>query len=342
MDSSIATSSIVTESCLSSEASQPSNPIKLLEVSLISAEDLPSVSKSMQTYAVTWINHNRKRTTQTDPHGHKNPEWTEKFIFRLNKDKMENATLTTEIYTISWFRDVLVGTVCVPLTELIAPLLTNRSMHFVTLQIRRPSGAPQGKLNIGVALLDSTMRSMTMSLNDISQHNFEHYEEDIETKKLKEKIHQWRSMSSGSSNLNHDEQSTAHEGSVICSDIGPSVSVVAAEGVMRLPPPPPLDGDDTASSILEVMTIEEAKARGYTVVEKERWRKGGSSAAAAADSSDVSTTSSRRSARRKSDGGLFSCIAYGIEFTIVCGSSKIPSNRKSGSRRKKTSEINSA
>lgn len=351
MDSSIVTStsasssSTVTESCLSAETSQSSNQIKLLEISLISAEDLASVSKSMQTYAVTWVNPNRKRTTQSDPHGNKNPEWTEKFIFRLNKDQMDNATLTTEIYTISWFRDVLVGTVRVPLTELIAPFLQNgtaKNMHFVTLQVRRPSGAPQGKLNMGVALLDSTMRSMTINNNNnntTSEINFPPQNfEDMESKKLKEKIHLWRSMSTGSSHLNNDEQRfSAHEGSVVCSDIGPSASMVAGEGVIRLPLPPRDDCDDAASSIIEVMTIEEAKARGYTVVAKE---KGGSEVDD--ETSMVSATSSRRSARRKSDGGLFSCFAYGVGFTVVCGNSKVPSNRVKGSRRRKPSEVNSA
>ena len=336
-----ASSTVVTESCLSSDSSQSSNQIKLLEISLISAEDLPSVSKSMQTYAVTWVNPNRRRTTQTDTHGHKNPEWTEKFIFRLNKDEMGNATLTTEIYTLSWFRDVLVGTVHVPVNELITPLLLrDRHMHFVTLQVRRPSGAPHGKLNMGVALLDNTMRTTTINNNNSFKNKiFPQGEEDIESKKLKEKIHLWRSSSTGSSNLttgDDHQRFSANEGSVICSDIGPSASMVAGEGVIRLPPPQHEDGDDTASSILEVMTIEEAKARGYTVVAKER---GGGD-----ESSSELTTSSRRSAaRRKSDGGLFSCFAYGIEFTVVCGSSKVPSNKKKGSKRKnyKASEVNS-
>ncbi|CAH9087784.1 unnamed protein product, partial [Cuscuta europaea] len=35
-------------------------------------------------------------------------------------------------------------------------------MRFVALQVRRPSGRPQGILNIGVALLDSSMRSMPL------------------------------------------------------------------------------------------------------------------------------------------------------------------------------------
>lgn len=341
-----ASSTVVTESCLTADSSQSSNQIKLLEISLISAEDLASVSKSMQTYAVTWVNPGRKRTTQTDTHGHKNPEWTEKFIFRLNKDQMENATLTTEIYTVSWFRDVLVGTVHVPVKELITPLLLqNRHMHFVTLQVRRPSGAPQGKVNMGVALLDSTMRTTTININnDNNNSTFVHgekfnEEEDIESKKLKEKIHLWRSSSTGSSNLttgDDHQRISAHEGSEICSDIGPSASVVAAEGAIRLARQHD-DTDDTASSILEVMTIEEAKARGYTVIAKERGDGEESS------SSELTTSSRKSAARRKSDGGLFSCFAYGIEFTVVCGSNKPPTNKKKGSKSKnyKASEVNS-
>ncbi|KAL0403425.1 UNVERIFIED_CONTAM: hypothetical protein Sradi_1983300 [Sesamum radiatum] len=145
-------------------------------------------------------------------------------------------------------------------------------------------------------------------------------------------------------------------GSELCSDIGPSASIVAAEVAKKLQPPPDLtypsasntkearlqgDHQETGSSILEELTIEEAKAKGYRVASKERSRRTGGD-----NESELSIVTSGRSRRNPPDGGLFSCFgnAYGIEFTIVCGASKnANSNKNSSSKRKKPpSKANSA
>lgn len=61
----------------------PSNNSHILEISLISAQDLAPVSKSLRTYALTWINPNRKRSTKVDDEGHNNPTWNDKFSFKV-------------------------------------------------------------------------------------------------------------------------------------------------------------------------------------------------------------------------------------------------------------------
>ncbi|KAL1535297.1 hypothetical protein AAHA92_28096 [Salvia divinorum] len=148
----------------------PSKTHQLLEINIISAQDLELVSKSMKTYAMAWMNPKRKLTSRVDEDGRNNPTWNEKFVFRVEEEflKQDTSAVMIEIYSNNWFRDTLVGTVRCLVGNLIPQ--TGRShngqpyigMRFVALQIRRPSGRPQGILNIGVALLDSSMRSMPL------------------------------------------------------------------------------------------------------------------------------------------------------------------------------------
>ncbi|KAL0358721.1 UNVERIFIED_CONTAM: hypothetical protein Sangu_0721500 [Sesamum angustifolium] len=198
-----------------------------------------------------------------------------------------------------------------------------------------------------------------------------------EKRELNAKIHLWRSLSAGSEINNEDfpvKPGSIYNGSMVngslcngsieygselCSDIGPSASIVAAEVAKKLQPPPDLmypsaintkeaklqgDHQETGSSILEELTIEEAKAKGYRVASKDRSRRPGGDRDG--NESELSIVASGRSRRNPPDGGLFSCFgnAYGIEFTIVCGASKnANSNKSSSSKRKKPpSKANSA
>lgn len=148
------------------------NPFQLLELNIISAQDLASVMHSMHTYAVAWVHPDRKLSTGVDTNGLTNPTWNDKFVFRVDDDFLESDTsaIMVEIYAVHWFKDVKVGSVRV-LIDNVVPVLPNSQrfhhqryigMEFVALQVRRPSGRPQGMLNIGVAVLDSSMRSMPL------------------------------------------------------------------------------------------------------------------------------------------------------------------------------------
>ncbi|XP_059290388.1 uncharacterized protein LOC132043943 [Lycium ferocissimum] len=144
-------------------------PFQLLEINVISAQDLEPLSKKMKTYAAAWIHPTRKLATGVDVEGGNNPTWNDKFVFRVDEEflRQDNSAVHIEIYSVHWFRDSLVGTVRVLVGNLIPPIRTHHRTHhlgmrFVALQVRRPSGRPQGILNIGVALLDGSMRSMPL------------------------------------------------------------------------------------------------------------------------------------------------------------------------------------
>lgn len=145
-------------------------PFQLLELNVISAQDLAPVSRSMRTYAIAWVHPDRKLSTRVDTQGHNNPTWNDKFVFRVDEDFLHEDTsaVMIEIYALHWFKDVHVGTIRVLVGNLIpTPVRPHHhhpqlGMRFVALQVRRPSGRPQGILNIGVALLHSSMRSMPL------------------------------------------------------------------------------------------------------------------------------------------------------------------------------------
>ncbi|XP_002528347.2 uncharacterized protein LOC8265724 [Ricinus communis] len=150
-----------------------SPPFQLLELNVISGQDLAQVSRKMRTYAVAWVHPDRKLSTRVDAQGHNNPTWNDKFVFRVDDEFLygETSAIMIEIYALHWFRDVHVGTVRVIVGNLIPPAQLYRQhqqhhvqlgMRFVALQVRRHSGRPQGILNIGVALLDTSMRSMPL------------------------------------------------------------------------------------------------------------------------------------------------------------------------------------
>ncbi|RAL43693.1 hypothetical protein DM860_014194 [Cuscuta australis] len=326
---------------------QPPPSHRILEICLISARDLSPVSKPLRTYALIWIHPNRKRSTGIDQDGHTSPAWNDKFSFRVNDDFLcsDHSAVHVEIYTSSWFRDALVGTVRVAMSNLITPMAVN-GQRFIALQVRRPSGNHQGILNLAVSLinpmifsnsnrgdmLDLKTKRIGLSVPDCDDVD---EDEDEEKQKLNAKIQQWRAMSEGLSDVNVDfpgkpgsmvngsvcNGSMVNYGSEVCSDIGPSASIVAAEILRKsqlspVPPkePPPArrgkarceDGEE--SLILEDMTAEEAAAKGMNTVSVERWRTAGPGKAVA------------KPGGQEKDGAI-KCFAnaYGFEFTIVCG-----------------------
>ncbi|KVI08116.1 uncharacterized protein LOC112503056 [Cynara cardunculus var. scolymus] len=147
----------------------PAKPHQLLEITIMSAQDLQPVARKMKTYATTWLHDNHKLSTRIDNKGGNNPTWNDKFVFRVDDEflRCEASTLTVEIYSTHWFRDSLIGTVRVLVGNLVPPSQSfkppyNGGMRCVALQVRRPSGRTQGVLNIGVAVLDSSMRSLPL------------------------------------------------------------------------------------------------------------------------------------------------------------------------------------
>lgn len=194
------------------------------------------MSRSMKAYAVAWVHPNRKLSTRVDANGRNNPTWNDKFVFRVDDEFLANDTsaVMIEIYALHWFRDIHVGTVRVLVGNLIPPPPTRShqqqhhvqlGMRFVALQVRRPSGRPQGILNIGVALLDSSMRSMPLCTQLSSALGYRHLmgEEDV--------FH----TSNNQSNVSNNQQLSLLLKPELRRTKSDSSSLVGAENVVRKP-----------------------------------------------------------------------------------------------------------
>ncbi|XP_059669644.1 uncharacterized protein LOC132314883 [Cornus florida] len=359
-------------------------PFQLLEITLISAQDLAHVSKSMRTYAMAWVEPDRKFTTRPGQQGHANPTWNDKFVLKVDDQFLtsDNSAVMVEIYTTSWLRHTLVGTVRVLINNLIPPStrsINNTSTRFVGLQIRRPSGTPQGILYLGVSILDT--RNMKLACSSVGfceiknrdsvqpgdkaeeKNNNEGVKEDNDKKEeeekkeeMNEKVQLWRSRSVGSEedfpvkpDLVYNEStvngsvcnSSMVNESELSSDVGPSASIVAAEIAKGSYPQQQKQlaeakagADETGSSIVEDLTVEEATAKGYKLKNESKRNERHST-----DDHDLIVAKSNRGhPRRHSDGGgLFSCFgnAYGFEFTIVCGAPYSNNNNNNKNKKKR-------
>ncbi|KAB1221638.1 hypothetical protein CJ030_MR2G024053 [Morella rubra] len=158
--------SVITTSSMVSPA------FHILEINLVSARDLEPVSQSMQTYAVAGLHAERKLLSRVDQDGDANPKWNEKFQFGVEEEFLHSGTsaITIPIYATSWMQDIIVGTVRVLLSDLLLPSSCDEGksrMRLVALQVHDPSGRPRGTLNLGVTLLDRSLRSMGIT-SDLS------------------------------------------------------------------------------------------------------------------------------------------------------------------------------
>ncbi|KAK7356465.1 hypothetical protein VNO80_15737 [Phaseolus coccineus] len=163
--------------------SQIMPPFQLLELNVISAQDLAPVSRNMRTYAVSWVHPDRKLSTRVDTQGQTHPTWNDKFVFRVDDDFLcsDTSAIMIEIYALHWFKDIHVGTVRVLIGNLAPPpsrpshsTRTPLGTRFAAVQVRRPSGRPQGILNIGFTVLDGSMHSMPLYTHNASAVGYRH------------------------------------------------------------------------------------------------------------------------------------------------------------------------
>ncbi|XVE90027.1 hypothetical protein DITRI_Ditri20bG0043500 [Diplodiscus trichospermus] len=332
----------------------PPTHSRILEINLICAEDVAPVSKNMKTYAVTWVQPDRKLATGVDQTGRTDPTWNEKLTFVVD-DKFlnsEDATIVVEIYAAAWVKDALIGYVNVFLKDIFHlrsiadDKINNSTSRTVTLQIRRPSGRPQGILKMEVALLDGNMRTLPQ-LEDhkprTTSKRIENYQDNNESQNDKinsnAKISRSRSDRTDST-MEDNSGKTPDMGSIVCgspvkgngsmvngdslcsSDVGPSASVVAAAIAKGLYKPPVNH---------QAQSTESSKIREWTEKEKEedlerkleRWRSEIPSPSKAYRKGKSSK--GRRSKGKNGDGTkLFSCFgnAFGLEISITCGGGK--------------------
>jgi len=272
-------------------------------------------------------------TSRVDLKGNNSPEWNDKFVFKVTPEFLSSgtATVSIEIYAESWIRDAIVGLVQVPACSII-PANPNKSnaKRAVALQVRRPSGRPQGILNIAVSILDGTNRSTPLSgigFDDRPQTRPEQTEPCTTLRRVKSE----RSCSALDEEVrprftcNWPGSDAPAGGSMCNSDVGPSPSVVAAAMAKGLYIPPPKNRagsgkDDAESSILQ-WADEESEDGIMTKIEQ--WKTELNRAPALSYDGGGGRERRRHQHRRtKTDGSrLFRCFgkAYGFEFTIVCG-----------------------
>ncbi|KAH6784260.1 hypothetical protein C2S52_009219 [Perilla frutescens var. hirtella] len=347
-------------------------PFQLLELSLISAQDLAlgskDHSKNLKTYAVTWISPDRKLRTGTDQKGGNNPHWNQKFLFRVEDYQMdsESDSVMIEIYAVGWLKDTIIGSVSVLIRDLIPPSV-RRERRVVALQVRRQSGRPQGILSMGVAVLDNTIKSMplctvltgsTVGFQDICGGGKKGKGNGNQAIRLNRTMSDQTSLSRrpgegkrkrNNSICNGSTLTGVGGGSVVnpgfdggygggggggsmlngslCSDLGPSPSVVAiaiSHGLYPLhegPPPNP------GSSVLEDWTVEAGSSVVEVQMKMEQWRldrhQGYQKLGNGKKRQKKRNHRRRRTEEYGGDGDRrFSCFgnACGCEFTVVFGS----------------------
>ncbi|XP_058183294.1 uncharacterized protein LOC131301135 isoform X2 [Rhododendron vialii] len=320
---------------------------KLLEINILSAQDLAPVSKLLRTFAVAWVHPDQKLTTRVDHHGNTNPTWNYRFVFRLDDLFLSSSSsaLTIEIYNVSWLRDIPIGSVHAPIASIVPPRSqTDSNKRLVSLQIRRPSGTLQGTLNLGVNVIDSSRRSVPLdrqlsaptvnrSPHKHSKRNHEHVDEEEEKKNAK-KIRKLRRSQSDRT----DEESTLSKSSSIFT---PSISrfpkskVTTAASIssymMR-----PLPSEVAASMAKGLYSTSSSGDLGSSVFENWTVVDGGGGEAARPKAvrwkTDDEFTPSlpKKKNRSGGGGGLLSCfgILCGYECNIVCGAPKSKTKKK--------------
>ncbi|TKY53658.1 cyclin D1/2/4 [Spatholobus suberectus] len=197
---------------------------QLLELNVISAQDLAPVGRSMRTYAIAWIDPDRKLSTRVDSHGGINPAWNDKFVFRVDEDFLydDESAITIDIYALHWFRDIHVGTAHVLSSDLFPPSsqpqrnsYKSTGMRFMGLQVQRPSGRPKGILNVGATIIDSSMRSMPLYTHNSSAVGYSHDDHNQPSHQAKPELRRTKSDSSsmlGSEAIAPEHQAKAKKG----------------------------------------------------------------------------------------------------------------------------------
>ena len=128
------------------------SPYKL-EVTLSSAKDLKNVNwrhGSLKPYAVIWVDQKAKCSTKVDEEGDTCPLWNETLVIPL-LPPIEDSTLFIDVVHDGASDDTkpLIGSARLPLSEVGLGELESR-----TLKLKRPSGRPQGKVEVKVCIRD--------------------------------------------------------------------------------------------------------------------------------------------------------------------------------------------
>ncbi|CAA0814493.1 Calcium-dependent lipid-binding (CaLB domain) family protein [Striga hermonthica] len=332
-----------------------STSLKLLELNIMSAHDLPPVSKMLRTFAVAYISPDHKLTTRIDHTGHTSPTWNYKVAFHVDDLllKSESSAVTIEIYNLAWLRDLPIGTCRL----MINSLSKNPGFRRVDLQVCRPSGHLQGTLHVGVQLVAPPRDEFGVTVKDQEQEQgingyFVREEEDEQQQHFQEQDNMNPRLPEDTSPpvLGHISRTTsqhiseAETRTIVATSAGgsfysvmrPLPSEVAADLKRGLYS---AEWNDYGSSVFEGWTEKGDKRSEELNVgpTDERWPVVDDPIvclAAPAEKRFVGGQCRKRVRTENKKKGLFSCFgnAYGFQFSIFCGSKPLKKKKKKGNR----------
>ncbi|XP_004309433.1 PREDICTED: uncharacterized protein LOC101294323 [Fragaria vesca subsp. vesca] len=134
-----------------------------VQVKISSAKDLKNVNwrhGPVKPYAVAWVEPSNKCSTKVDEHGDTSPEWDETLIIPIPGPVNNDTTLYIDIVHAGTEPDTkqLVGSARLPLRDVVDDVgYDERSSR--TLTIKRPSGRPQGKVDVKVTVREPRYRA---------------------------------------------------------------------------------------------------------------------------------------------------------------------------------------
>ncbi|KAL2249016.1 protein SRC2-like [Sesamum indicum] len=126
-----------------------------LEVTIISAEDLKNVNwrhGKLKPYAVVWLDPSKKSSTRADEEGDASPHWNDKLLIPFNS-LIDDSTLYVDVVHANAAEGTkpLIGSAKLSVRD-IAENVGLGNVAERKLDLKRPSGRPQGKLQVKVTV----------------------------------------------------------------------------------------------------------------------------------------------------------------------------------------------
>ncbi|OAY30352.1 protein SRC2 homolog [Manihot esculenta] len=134
-----------------------------VEVTITSAKDLKNVNwrhGPLRPYAVVWIDPNHKCSTTVDEEGDACPLWDQTLVIPLPSAPIEDQTLYIDIVHAGREEDTkpLIGSARLKLVDVLDEVGIGERVKR-SLQLKRPSGRPQGKVDVKVTIRNPQYRA---------------------------------------------------------------------------------------------------------------------------------------------------------------------------------------
>ncbi|CAK7337334.1 unnamed protein product [Dovyalis caffra] len=134
-----------------------------VEVTICSAKDLKNVNWRyglLRPYAVVWVDSNSKCSTRVDEEGDTSPLWDQTLVIPLPSGPIEDRTLYIDIVHAGCEEDTkpLIGSAKLKLSDVLDEVGIGERVTR-TLKLKRPSGRPQGKLDVKVTIRQPPYRA---------------------------------------------------------------------------------------------------------------------------------------------------------------------------------------